>query len=60
LIVSVEFAEVLPGVTDAGLKAQEDWAGKPLLQLSITAPENVPPCAAILIVYVADWPALTV
>ncbi len=47
--VSVEFADVLPGETEGGLKLQLDSSGNPL-QLNVTPPGKEPPCAATVTV----------
>ena len=52
LIVSVELAAEPPGVTDAGLNVQLEFAGSPL-QLNVTALEK-PCCGATLMLILAD------
>jgi hypothetical protein len=58
-MVSVELAEVLPGVTETGENVAVAPVGSPLAA-SVTAPGKVPFCAAAVMVYVAEPPGCTV
>ena len=58
-IVSLELAELFPGVTEAGENEQLEAVGR-FEQRSETAEPKVPPSAAAVTVYVADLPAMTV
>lgn len=54
-ILRVEVADVLPGVTDAGVNEQVDDAGRPE-QLKSTDDPYVPPRALTVKVEVVVWP----
>lgn len=54
-MLSVELAEELPGVTEAGEKVATAPVGRPLA-VRLTALENVPFCAVAVIVYCAVPP----
>jgi len=58
-MVSVELADVLPGVTEAGEKLAVAPVGSPLTA-KVTAFENVPFCGVTAMVYVAEPPGCTV
>jgi len=57
-MVSLEVAPLVPGVTELGENEQVERDGR-LEQAKDTALVNVPYCGLTLMVYVADWPGLT-